>query len=144
MEAKVVWKEKMRFEASAAGHAAPMDTKTPIGEDTAMNPKEYLLTGLCGCTAMDVAAFMRKYKQVVKTFEVRVEAEKSNEHPVVFTQAHLTYSFTGENLDKEKIKEAIHLSKTKYCGISAMLSKAFPITFQVDINGETVEDSRKN
>ena len=142
MEAKVVWKEKMKFDASSGQNVASMDTKSPIGEDTAMTPKEYLLSALCGCTAMDVISFMRKYKQPVQAFEVRVSAEKNNEHPIVFTKAHLIYALTGE-LDVEKVKEAVHLSKTKYCGVSAMLGKAFPISYQIDINGQTVVDSRE-
>jgi len=71
-----------------------------------------------------------------------VSAEKNNEHPIVFTKAHLIYALTGE-LDVEKVKEAVHLSKTKYCGVSAMLGKAFPISYQIDINGQTVVDSRE-
>ena len=87
---------------------------------------------------MDVIALMKKYKQPVESFEVETDVEKSNGvYPEVFTGALLTFRFKGM-LDASKVVEAVTLSQTKYCGVSAMLSKAFPIQYQIEINGEKV------
>lgn len=71
---------------------------------------------------MDVVALLRKYKQPLESFEVDAEIEKSTGgHPEVFTKAVLTFRFKGE-LDESRVLEAVTLSQTKYCGVSAMLA----------------------
>ncbi len=142
MKVNTKWTEKMQFIASAHGHAVPMDTKAPIGNDTALTPKELVLAGLAGCTAMDVIALMRKYKQEVESFEIETDVEKSTGgYPEVFTSAMLTFKLKGA-LDNAKVIEAVTLSQTKYCGVSAMLSKAFPIQYQIEVNGEKIGEGR--
>lgn len=127
----------MEFTASAGGHAISMDAKKPIGADTAQSPKELLLAALCGCTAMDVVSLMRKHKQPLESFSIDAEAEVVDGFPAVFTGVHLTYHLKG-TLDLERVKEAVQLSETKYCSISAMISKAVPIRYTVEINGSVI------
>lgn len=128
----------MAFEATAGTNKVIMDTSAPLGQGTGMSPKELVVTGLGGCTAMDVVALMKKHKQDVKAFTVNVEVEKtSGVHPAVFTKAMIEFRLEG-NLDKARVLEAVELSQTKYCGVSAMLSKAFPIEYKVFINGENI------
>lgn len=132
------WKEKMVFEASADGHHVLMDTKPPIGSDTAMTPKQLVAVGLAGCTAMDVVALMKKHKQPVESFEIETEIEKSTGgYPEVFTSALITFRLKGA-IDPAKAYEAVMLSQTKYCGVSAMLAHALPIRYQVELNGERI------
>ncbi len=137
------WSEKMHFVASADGHEVGMDAKAPIGSDSALTPKQLVVAGLAGCTAMDVIALMKKYKQPVESFHVEAEVEKSTGvYPEVFTGAELVFRLTGV-LDEAKVIEAVFLSQTKYCGVSAMLAKAFPIRYRIEINGKSVgEESR--
>jgi putative redox protein len=138
MKVVTKWTEKMRFVASADGHDVRMDTKAPIGTDTALSPKQLVIAGLAGCTAMDVAALMKKYNQPVEGFEIEAEVEKSSGgYPEVFTSALLIFRLNGV-LDESKVIEAVTLSQTKYCGVSAMLAKAFPIRYRIEINGKPV------
>lgn len=70
--------------------------------------------------------------------QVDAEVEKSTGgHPEVFTKAILTFRFKGA-LDEARVIEAVTLSQTKYCGVSAMLAKAFPIFYRIEINGTQV------
>lgn len=46
--------------------------------------------------------------------------------------------FVNGNTEAEKLLEAVQLSQTKFCGVSAMLSKAFPVECQVILIGEEV------
>lgn len=132
------WIEKMQFVASADGHDVKMDTKAPIGTDTALTPKQLVVAGLAGCTAMDVIALMKKHKQAVESFEIEAEVEKSSGgYPEVFTGALLVFRLKGV-VDEVKVIEAVTLSQTKYCGVSAMLAKAFPIRYRIEINGKMV------
>lgn len=128
----------MQFEAEAAGHTVTIDTKSPVGNDSGFSPKELLGISVCGCTAMDVVGLLRKYKQPLESCDVSAEITKTeNVYPAVFTEMNLTFDLKGK-IEKDKAIEAVHLSQTKYCGVSAMLSKAFPIHYKIVLNGETI------
>lgn len=137
MKLKSKWVDKMRFMAEVGELAAPMDAKPPIGAGSALTPKELILAGLCGCTGMDVVALLKKHKQPLEAFELEIEADTSDGHPVVFLAVRLTFSLSGA-MDRERVLEAVRLSQTKYCGVSAMLSKAFPIHYEVRLNSEAI------
>jgi len=115
-----------------------MDAKAPIGKDSAPTPKDLVALGLGGCTAMDVIALLKKYKQLPESFAVEVETTPSEGRvPVVFTKATLSFVVRGQ-VEPAKLLEAVTLSQTKYCGVTAMLLKSFPITYRVELNGEEV------
>jgi len=87
---------------------------------------------------MDVIALLKKHKQDVKKFDVEAEVTKSKGgYPEVFTGIHLTFNAEG-NIEKDKLIEAVTLSQTKYCGVSAMLVKAVPIDYDITLNGEKI------
>ncbi len=138
MNLKLKWKEKMSFTAEADNHSVPMDTKSPIGDDTAITPKQLVVAAICGCTGMDVVALLKKYKQPLVAFEIDAEAMLTEGvHPIVFKEVRLTFKLEGQ-LDKDQVLEAVRLSQTKYCSVSAMLSKACPINYTVQLNTETI------
>ncbi len=125
----------MQLSATDGANSVLMDTKAPTGDDTALNPKQLVLSGLCGCTTMDVLSLLNKHKEVVDAYELTAEAEMSAKgHPKVFTKIHLNFVVAG-NVDAKVLVESIQLSQTRYCGVAAMLSKAMPITYSVLLNG---------
>ena len=138
MKASLVWKEGMTFGGTVDGHSVQIDAKAPIGKNSGPTPKELLALGLGGCTSMDVVALLRKYKQPPRSLEVEVEIQTSTgAHPIVFEGASLSFKVEGE-VEPERLREAVHLSQSKFCGVSAMLSKAFPIEYQIVLNGEVI------
>lgn len=138
MKNTLKWSQNMRFEASAAGNTVAMDAKTPIGSGSAQTPKELVAAGLAGCTAMDVVAWLKKHKQPLESLDIDVDVETTKSgYPVVFTHALLSFEATGA-VDAQILLEAVRLSQTKYCGVSAMLSKAFPIEYVVRLNQEEI------
>lgn len=138
MNISVVWKDRMEFNGVAGEHAVPMDAKSPVGKDSAPTPKELVVMGLGGCTAMDVIALLKKYKQPAQSFRVDLEVETSTGvQPAVFKKALLTFKVEGD-VQAEKLNEAISLSQTKFCGVSAMLSQSFPIEYRVILNGQQI------
>ena len=108
------------------GHPIAMDGDPPDGDGSAAGPKEALLAALAGCTAMDVAAILRKKRQAVTTYEIEVSAESASEHPKVFTTIALEHRVAGD-ADPEAVRRSIELSSTRYCPVNAMLSKAVAI-----------------
>jgi putative redox protein len=132
------WIEKMHFAAEAGGLSVPMDAKPPIGSGVALTPKDLVLAGLCGCTGMDVVALLRKNKQSMEGMEISAEATpREGSHPMVFREVKLIFEVRGP-VDRDVLLESVRLSQTKYCGVSAMLARAFPINYEVRLNSETI------
>ncbi|MCA9727121.1 MAG: OsmC family protein [Candidatus Eisenbacteria bacterium] len=98
------------------------------GSDASIRPKEMLLLSLAGCTSMDVVSILKKKRVPFRSYEIRVTAEMSEEHPKVYTKIHLEYVLTGEGIKENDVEHAIALSQDKYCGVSAMLRPAIEIT----------------
>lgn len=147
MDAKLVLLDRMSFQAvSDSGHPVVMDTSADAGgDDSAARPIELIAMALGGCTAMDVVSILRKKKQDVKSFEVQLHFERSDEHPKVFTSAVVTYDVSGNNVERAALLRAIELSATKYCPAYAMLSRAFPIELRYrisDITGQVIVEGR--
>jgi len=138
MDIALNWKGRMSFEgAGDSGFAQKMDTDQSVGgDDNGARPMEFIALGLAGCTAMDVISILQKKKQDVKDFQVKVHAERADEHPKVFTCATIEYLVTGKNMDVAAVLRAIVLSAEKYCPAQAMLSKAFPMNMVYKIFDE--------
>lgn len=142
MRLQAQWTEKMKFTAQADSYQVEMDTKSPLGSDSALTPKQLLLAGVCGCTGMDVVALLKKFKQPLEKFTVEAETSLTEGgYPVIFKEIRLIFKLTGE-LSVEKVLESITLSQTKYCGVSAMVSKAVPISYTVELNGVNIGAGR--
>jgi len=48
---------------------------------------------------------------------------------------HLIYNFKGPDTSKDEALKAVTDSQEKYCGVSSMLKKALPVTWEVNYNG---------
>jgi putative redox protein len=83
---------------------------------------ELILTGLIGCTAMDVISILRKKRQDVTNFRVTADAQQAEGHPHVFSSIHIHYIVEGRDVDPAAVVRAIELSETRYCPAQAMLS----------------------
>jgi putative redox protein len=122
-----------------SNHWVTMDASDKIGgENAAARPKELLLFALGGCTAFDVVQVLAKRRRAFRSFEIDLAAEEAPEHPMVFTKVVMTYRLEADDLPVEEVERAVRLSQEKYCSVSAMLQKAFPIAWTVVLNGEEV------
>lgn len=129
----LVWREGMTFDATTTtGHHIVVDTPPPSGNDNGPKPIELLLTGLAGCTAMDVLSILKKKQEPVRGLEVHVEGKRAAGHPMIYTDIEIVYRVTGQ-VKPESIARAIELSETKYCGAAAMLGKSAKITTRFEI-----------
>lgn len=135
MDAKVIWKEGMSFNGTAdSGFFVPLGTTPSVGgNDDGFRPLELLAIGLAGCTAMDVASILRKKRQELKTFEVKVHAELNEDHPKVFTRLIIEYVLSGKDISREAVERAVELSEIKYCPAQAMFKKIAPIDLIITI-----------
>ncbi|RME48366.1 MAG: OsmC family peroxiredoxin [Chloroflexi bacterium] len=136
--ATVTWKGDMHFTGTTdTGFGLTLDADPSVGgQDMGFRPLELMLVSLAGCTAMDVISILRKKRQDVTGFEVRVEADQANDHPRVYTDIRVVYMVRGRNIDPAAVERSIELSETKYCPASAMLRKTARITSRYEIIDE--------
>ena len=135
MSARVVWKTRMSFEGSAeSGFQVPLGTFPEVGGDNdGFRPMELIAIGLAGCTAMDVISILKKKRQDVTGFEVKVDTTRADEHPRIFTSGSIEYIFEGHDLDEKAVVRAIELSAARYCPAQAMLGQVMPIDLHYKI-----------
>jgi putative redox protein len=138
MKATLNWKQGMTFVGSAdSGHSIQMDAGVSVGGgNNGIRPMEMIALGLAGCTGMDVISVLQKKRQHVTGFDIQVHADRSADHPRVFTRAIITFVIVGKSIDEDAVLRSIELSATKYCPVHAMLEQAFPIDLHYEIYEE--------
>ena len=119
---------------SQSGHALV----TSFGTDklTAASPMELLLVALGGCTGADVTSILEKKRQRVTGYDIEVRAERRAEHPRIYTRIEVVHRVRGHSIDAKAVQHAIHLSETKYCSVSAMLSASADLHMSFEITNE--------
>ena len=135
MNISVNWVDGMLMVGkSHSGHSITMDGPPEIGGDNlGVRPMEMLLLGVAGCTMIDVVTTLKKMRQELTHFETKVNAERADDHPKVFTDIHIQFIVKGKDLDPKKVEKAITLSAEKYCSASIMLGKTASITHDFEI-----------
>jgi putative redox protein len=129
------WMGKMQFNALVNGHTIVMDAPERVGgEDNGPIPKPFILTALAGCTGMDVIALLRKAGKEPYDFSIEVTGEISKNPPIEYVAIHVIYHFNGADENKEAALQAVTDSQEKYCGVSSMLKKALPVTWEINYN----------
>lgn len=115
---------------TGSGHTLVLSSVT---EDRGPRPMEMLLVALAGCAGMGISGILRKMRQNVTAYEIRVHGERTEKDPKVFTAITVEHIFTGTNLQPESIQRAIDLDTTNYCGVNVMLSSSAKIehSFQI-------------
>lgn len=119
------WLGNMAFESNNTSglnltiDAGPEDG----GEGNGYRPKSLLLSGLAGCSGLDVASLIKKMKLEVDDFHIETIANLTDEHPKYYDTVTVEYHFYGDNLKEEKLQRAVDLSVEKYCGVMEMFRR---------------------
>lgn len=133
----VKWTKEMSFDVELNGHHFAIDANQDNGgNDSGPRPKALMLSALGGCTGMDVVSILKKMKVVDYELSITVTADQTDHHPKILKNIMVHYDFSGKNLPEKKLKRAVELSETAYCGVSAMLKKASELNHQIRLNGE--------
>ncbi|ANY17644.1 OsmC family protein [Bordetella pseudohinzii] len=137
MECTIDWggPSGMLFMATTgSGHVTAMDGAVEGGgHNRAPRPMEMLLAGTGGCTAYDVVLILKRGRHDVTGCSVKLEADRADTDPKVFTRIHFAFTVTGNKLPQAAVERAVQLSHEKYCSASAMLEKTAELTFSVEI-----------
>jgi len=130
LELETVEGEGLRF----AGHSGDFTVTLDSGPGAvAPNPVRMLMLALGSCTGMDVISILRKKRQAVTGYEIVVTGQRRAEHPRYFLTLELTHRLRGRDLSRAAAEEAVRLSATKYCTVSAQISGTATITNRVEI-----------
>ena len=138
-EVETQWMGKMQFNTLVNGHSIVMDAPERAGgEDNGPIPKPFVLVALSGCTGMDIVALLRKSGHQIDDMDMKVTGELSKQAPMQYVSIHVEYIFKANPSAIEAVLNAVTDSQEKYCGVSSMLKKAIPVTWEIILNGETI------
>ncbi len=134
MQTYTIWKNGLEFESTFEGHKLTLNGASgDDGKRLGFSPKALLLSGLAGCSGIDVVDILTKMKVPFEGLEIEAEAEQTDEHPKVFKEINITYKVKTSDENIGKVQRAVDLSIQKYCGVAAMLSKHSEIISKVEI-----------
>ena len=127
------------FEAKDAnGHTVRMDTNPDNGGiNFGVRPMQMLLMGLGGCSGIDIVSILKKQRQTIEGFSMKIEGEReAGKEPSVWKNVTIVFELTGD-IDPDKAKRACELSMDKYCSVAETLRRAGgELSWRVTVNGQ--------
>ncbi len=113
------------FEAKDAnGHTVRMDSSDESGGiNFGVRPMQMLLMGLGGCSAIDIVMILKKQRQTIDDFSIKITGEREpGKEPSLWANAKIIFTLKGD-IDKEKALRACELSMNKYCSVAETLKR---------------------
>ena len=135
MEVQIKWVDGVMFVGeTGSGHAVVMDGPPEHGgRNVGIRPMEMILLGLGGCSSFDVVQILQKGRHDVTSCVTKISAERVDSIPSVFSNIHLHFEVSGNNLKETAVERAVRLSAEKYCSAAIMLEKAVEITHDFEV-----------
>ena len=123
------------------GHILQTDSSIENGgSNYGFRPMQLILSALGSCSAIDMVSVLKKQRQTVEQFAIKVEGEREHDTiPSLWKSIKVSFELQG-NIDKEKAEKAGALSIEKYCSVAETLRRGgTEITWQVHIiNSESL------
>lgn len=125
MKAEITWTGAVSFEArSSSGHTIAVDGPPEAGgQNGGARPMELVLMGVGACSSYDVVEILRKGRERVASCVARLEADRAEDYPRVFTRIRMHFEVSGQGLTEARVARAVALSAEKYCSASIMLQR---------------------
>ena len=110
----------MDFRTQLQGHALVIDGHKDIGgTEQGPSPKQLLLVSL-GLYGIDMVSLLRKMRADFDELHIAVrQIDRRHRNTVI----HVVYKVLGAAEARPKMEKAVHLSLTRYCGVTAMLAE---------------------
>ena len=125
------------FEATDAnGHMVRMDSSEESGGNNfGVRPMQMLLMGLGGCSAIDIVMILKKQRQTIEDFSIKITGEReAGKEPSLWANAKIIFYLKGD-IDKEKAYRACELSMNKYCSVAETMRRGgTQFTWEVVVN----------
>ncbi|MCP1728429.1 putative redox protein [Natronospira proteinivora] len=131
MKASIEWDGEQRFRArSESGHEILMDGDRG---KTGPSPMETVLMAAGSCSSVDVVGILEKARQAVTGCRVELSAKRAEGPPSVFTEIHMHFIVTGEDVGEHHVERAVRLSADKYCSVSIMLGHSVKVSHSSEV-----------
>jgi putative redox protein len=117
------------------GHILHTDSSIENGgSNYGFRPMQLVLSALGSCSAIDMVSILKKQKQPVKEFKIRIEGEREKDKiPSLWESIKVLFTLQG-NIDIQKAEKAATLSMEKYCSVAETLRRGgTKITWQVHV-----------
>jgi putative redox protein len=114
------------FEAKDSnGNIVRLDSNPESGgKGFGSRPMQLLLMGLGGCAGIDIVSILKKQRQTVEGFDMKIEGEReAGVEPSLWKTVNVVFELKG-NIDIEKARKACALSMDKYCSVAETLRRA--------------------
>ncbi|MEJ8757480.1 OsmC family protein [Pontibacter sp. H259] len=125
------------FEAKdEQGNTVHLDNSPDAGGyNFGVRPMQALLIGLGSCSGIDVISILKKQRQDLQGYSMKIEGEREKVQDFsLWKTVHMTFNLTG-NIDPDKATKACQLSIEKYCSVAETLRRAgCTITWEVYIS----------
>ena len=127
----------------AAGHTIQTDSSIENGGlGQGVRPMQTLLMALGGCSGIDIVSILKKQRQVIDDFKIKISGEReADKEPSLWKHIEVEFYLTG-TIDKEKAERACALSIEKYCSVAETLRRAgATITWRVTVNASKINNT---
>ncbi len=131
----VKWmEEKSRLFSCLDSFGNTIMAGSPSGEDEglqewkAAKATDLLLMGLASCAAHDVVSILERQRQNLTGLRIDVDGRQQPDPPFAFTDIHLRFTLSGNDLNPDKVARALDLSVDKYCSVAATIRGVAAIT----------------
>ena len=135
MKTKIEWRNNVNFSVNTeSGHQISLDGPLESGgNNNGARPTELLISGMGGCTAFDVISIAKQKGIQVTSFELDVDASRTNTKPSLIDKIHLVYKIAADEKYKKDFKKIIQLSLKKQCSCCIIMGKAVEITHELSM-----------
>jgi putative redox protein len=128
------------------GHVLGTDTSLDNGgSNFGFRPMQLVLAALGSCSAIDIVSILKKQRQQVGAFSIKVTGEREkNKIPSLWKSVHVQFLLGGK-IDHAKANRAISLSIDKHCSVAETLRRSgTSITWRVEITDMSRETQTSN
>ena len=131
MKASVKWVgQELFMGTSESGHTIVLDAN---GGSLAPSPLENVLISLGACSSVDIVSILEKTRQAVTGCRIDISGTRVDTVPKLFSDIHLHFVITGNDVAEKHVDRAVSLSADKYCSVALMLNKSVNITHDFEI-----------
>lgn len=109
----------------AYGHVVYTDSSPESGgTNFGVRPMQLLLMGLGSCSGIDIVSILKKQKQTIDSFTMKIEGlREPGKEPSIWQDVTIVFELTGD-IDLDKARKACQLSMDKYCSVAETLRRA--------------------
>lgn len=105
------------------------------GQELGVRPMELVLMALGSCSVLDLVSILEKQRQKIEDVNVEITGNRTTAIPSVFTDIHVKFLLSGEDINLAKAERAAELAVKKYCSVHDMLAKGgVEITYEIIVS----------